>query len=104
MSRYKMTRKIRRILEARDYELVCKVCSCPLQIGDMIESKQQRRGKSKLYHALCYDGSELDIPNGEHDDEELKTFFARPLKLRLDGGVTMVHIPIFRGRITCRKQ
>lgn len=80
MSRYTLTRKIKSILEKRGYKLVCKICEIPLLVGDEIESKQQRRGKSKLYHSKCYDSSEYDIPDGENDDEELKTFFQIPIR------------------------
>lgn len=77
---------MKKILEARGHNLVCKICDCPLiaglsrkeaerigrldQMGDEVESKQQRKGKCKFYHAKCYDDSMYDIPNGEDDDDD----------------------------------
>ena len=86
MSRYILTVKMKKILEARGHKLICKICLCPLiaglskkeaertgqldQMGDEIESKQQRKGKCKFYHAKCYDDSMYDIPNGEDDNDD----------------------------------
>lgn len=86
MSRYILTKKMKKILEARGHKLVCKICECPLiaglsrkeaeehgqpeLMGDEIESKQQRKGKCKFYHAKCYDESHMDIPNGEDNDDD----------------------------------
>ena len=127
MSRYILTEKIKKILEARGYGdvflcidcglqnkdgvetcykcngkvekrrigLVCKICDCPLiaglsekqaksenrleAMGEEIESKQQRRGKSKLYHASCYDKSHFETKDNEEiTDEELENFFSLP--------------------------
>lgn len=96
MSRYILTEKIKKILEARGYELVCKICDCPLiaglsreqaekenrpeAMGEEIESKQQRRGKSKLYHASCYDKSHFQSEEKEETDEELEKFFSLPTR------------------------
>ena len=77
MSRYKLSKKIKKILEARGYDLCCKICEIPIHVGELVESKQQRRGKCKLYHAICYDKSELDVPN-DYTDEEVDKFFKRP--------------------------
>lgn len=90
MGTYILTERIAKNLTARGYKLVCKICDCPLNpglsrkeaikqgklelLGDEIESKQQRRGKSKLYHKKCYDDSHQDIGNGE-TDEEIEAFF-----------------------------
>jgi hypothetical protein len=95
MGTYILTKKIEKILRSRGYDLICKHCDCPLisglsraeaekldkpdMLGDEIESKQQRRGKSKLYHKKCYDDSHIDIPIGEEDDKELEDFFRRPV-------------------------
>lgn len=127
MSRYILTEKIKKILEARGYGdiyicidcgvqnkykvktcykcggeierrrvgLICKICDCPLiaglsekeakeenrleAMGEEIESKQQRRGKSKLYHASCYDKSHLETDMAV-TDEELDKFFSLPKK------------------------
>jgi hypothetical protein len=95
MGTYILTKKIEKILRSRGYDLICKHCGCPLisglsraeaeklgkldMLGDEIESKQQRRGKSKLYHKKCYDESHIDIPAGENDDKELEDFFKRPI-------------------------
>ena len=94
MSRYILTEKMKKILEGRGHNLICKICDCPLMaglsekealklgkpelIGDLIESKQQRKGKCKFYHAKCYDDSMYDLPNGEDDDDD---FFACIKKL-----------------------
>ena len=83
---------MKKILEARGHKLECKICGCPLiaglsrkeaekrgqpeMMGDEIESKQQRKGKCKFYHAKCYDDSMYDIPNGEDNDEDF--FKSRP--------------------------
>jgi len=129
MSRYILTEKIKKILEARGYGdtficvecgiqnkdgveicfkcggkveerhigLVCKICDCQLisglskeqavkknrleDMGEEIESKQQRRGKSKLYHASCYDKSHFEPKDEEEiSDEELEKFFSLPRK------------------------
>ncbi len=99
MGTYILTKKIEKILRSRGYDLICKHCGCPLisglsrkeaealgkpeMMGDEIESKQQRRGKSKLYHKKCYDESHYDVPDGENDDKELEDFFKRPIILFL---------------------
>lgn len=67
MSRYHLTKKTKKMLETRGYKLICKICDCPILVGDEVESKQQRRGKSKLYHATCYDKSMYDF-NGNSDN------------------------------------
>jgi len=113
MSRYILTERTKKILEARGYDehfvcvkcgmlcfeskkcmkcsgsviikkigLICKICDCPLLVGDEIESKQQRRGKSKLYHANCYDGSFMELP--DVTDEEVEQFFSRPKAILTD--------------------
>lgn len=77
MGTYILTEKIYKILKARGFSMTCKICECPLQaglseaeakklkkpelIGDKIESKQQRRGKAKLYHSKCYEASHYDL-------------------------------------------
>lgn len=82
MSRYRLSKKIRKILEARGYELICKICGTLIDVGELVESKQQRRGKCKLYHAVCYDNSMLDIPDDYSDsDEEVDKFFKRPTRI-----------------------
>jgi len=104
ISRYILTVKMKKILDARGHNLICKICRCPLiaglsrkeaekrgdleLMGDEIESKQQRKGKCKFYHAKCYDDSMYDVPNGDDDDED---FFAcwRPdheLTMSMDKG------------------
>lgn len=82
MSRYVLTDRTKKILEARGYKLACKICDCPLLVGDEIESKQQRRGKSKLYHASCYDNSFIELP--DVTDEEVERFFGRPKSILTD--------------------
>jgi len=90
MGRYVLTKKIKKILEAQDYELICKICSCPLLVGDKLETKQQRRGRSKFYHAKCYDDSFYDAPDltpeeeAEIDrdmEEAKKRYFKRPVRI-----------------------
>lgn len=66
--RYTLTEKMAKILRGRGYTLTCKICCCPILVGDEVESKQQRRGKTKFYHARCYDGSHINVPNGEDDE------------------------------------
>lgn len=77
---------MKKILEGRGHNLICKICGCPLMaglsrkqaeklgkpelMGDEVESKQQRKGKCKFYHAKCYDESMYDLPNGEEDDDD----------------------------------
>lgn len=55
------------MLETRGYLLICKICECPILVGDEVESKQQRRGKSKLYHVKCYDKSMLETEDNNHN-------------------------------------
>lgn len=55
------------------YELTCKICSCPINIGDSIESKagglkpnkeEHDRGRKrtpKFYHGECYKNIHLDF-------------------------------------------
>jgi hypothetical protein len=85
MGRYILTDKMSKIMRARKIILVCKICGCPLLaglskkeaeklgkpelMGDEVESKQQRRGKTKLYHAKCYDDSHFDSPDDGEEDE-----------------------------------
>lgn len=78
MGTYILTEKIEKILRSRGYNLICKYCECPILVRDEVESKQQRRGKSKLYHKKCYEDSHHDIQD-ESTDEELKNFFKRPI-------------------------
>lgn len=66
MVRYKLSKKTKKGLETRGFILICKICECPIQVGDWVESKAQRRGQSKLYHATCYDKSHFE----SDDDEE----------------------------------
>jgi len=81
MSRYILTRKVKKIMEQRSYQLICKICEVPILVDDCVESKQQRRGKSKLYHCECYDKSHIDIPDNGTTDEEVERFFKRPKQL-----------------------
>jgi len=78
MSRYVLTKKRKKIFEAQGHELICKICTCPILVGDVVESKQQRRGKVKLYHAKCYDDSFIDIPDDGMTDDEVERFFKIP--------------------------
>jgi hypothetical protein len=73
MSHYVLTEKMSKILKARGIILICKICGCPILVGDEVESKQQRRGKTKLYHLKCYEDSHIDssIPN-EEIEKDLK--------------------------------
>ena len=90
MGRYVLTKKIKKILISQNYELCCKICLCPLQVGDILETKQQRRGRSKFYHAKCYDDSFYDAPDLtpeeeaeiDRDMEEAKAkYFKRPVRI-----------------------
>lgn len=62
-NRYTLTKKLKKIFETRRIPLVCKLCDCPIQVGEQIESKQQSKGKIKLYHSICYDDSHIDVPD-----------------------------------------
>ena len=66
---FTMTRKFFRIYETR-YGIIptCKICECPILIGQKVYSFAQRYGKlkTKLYHEKCYEDSLIDS-----DDEDL---------------------------------
>ena len=78
MGTYVLTEKIEKILHSRGYNLICKYSECPILVGDEVESKQQRRGKSKLYHKKCYEDSHHDVPDDGCSDKEVAEFFKRP--------------------------
>jgi len=69
MSHYILTEKMSKILKARGILLICKICGCPILVGDEVESKQQRRGKTKLYHKKCYEDSHIE---SSISDEEIE--------------------------------
>jgi hypothetical protein len=52
-----MTQKLFRKYTTLGHKLVCKICDCPIDIMDRVESK----GKNKVYHAKCYDDSHITI-------------------------------------------
>ena len=69
MGHYILSEKMSKILKARGIILTCKICECPILVGDEVESKQQRRGKTKLYHKKCYEDSHIDVPDSEDEEE-----------------------------------
>jgi len=70
MGHYTLSEKMSKILKSRGIILICKICCCPILVGDEVESKQQRRGKTKLYHKKCYEDSHYDVPdNGDNEEE-----------------------------------
>jgi hypothetical protein len=69
MGHYTLSEKMNKILKARGIILVCKICDCPILVGDEVESKQQRRGKTKLYHKQCYEDSHIDVPDIPEEEE-----------------------------------
>ena len=72
--RFILTRRNYNTLIGRGYNLVCKLCKHPLQIGDCIESKPSKYGKQKrkYYHCECYDGSFIDVGDDEEDNDEFE--------------------------------
>ena len=68
-NRYTLTKKLKKIFDTRKIPLICKICDCPIQVGQEIESKQQSKGRIKLYHSKCYDDSHIDVPDVPEDDE-----------------------------------
>ena len=50
------------------YVLVCKICNCPINLFDYVESKASGAGP-KLYHTDCYEEAHLDI---EYTEETLR--------------------------------
>lgn len=89
MGRYVLTVKVKKRLESKGHLLICKICECPLiaglsekeakesghpeSMGDWIESKQQRKGKCKFYHAKCYDQSHYDVEDSPEDNGWIET-------------------------------
>lgn len=67
MPRYELTRRVYNTLIGRGYKLICKICRCPLQVGDCVESKPSKYRRRKFYHCECYDESFLDVGD-ENDD------------------------------------
>ena len=61
MASYLLTPKIYNRFKTMGYEMVCKICDCPLLPGDEIESKAGGKRGPKLYHRECYDGSHLQF-------------------------------------------
>lgn len=68
MARYILTRRVYNTLVGRGYKLICKICGCQLQINDCVESKPSKYRRRKFYHCDCYDGSFMDIGNGDDDE------------------------------------
>jgi pyruvate/2-oxoacid:ferredoxin oxidoreductase beta subunit len=62
-NRYVLTKKLKKILEARGIVFVCKHCDCPIQVDEEVESKQQNNRHSQIYHATCYDNSFIGDEN-----------------------------------------
>lgn len=70
MGRYILKKRTYNTLIGRGYKLVCKICGCPLQIDDCVESKPSKYRRRKFYHCFCYDESHMEIPNGDNNNEE----------------------------------
>ena len=60
MTRYFMTPKKYNRFRTLKYNLVCKICECPILPTDEVESKASGSGP-KFYHADCYDRFHLDF-------------------------------------------
>ena len=68
-----MSKRLYSRFKTMGYELVCKICSCPIIIGDKVESKagglrpkqedidRGRKRTPKFYHAECYNDFHLDF-------------------------------------------
>jgi len=62
-----MTRKRYNSFKTRKWNLICRTCDCPIDIGDEVESKSGGRRKNgsltgpKLYHAECYDRAHYEF-------------------------------------------
>ena len=70
MARYILSKRIYNTLRGRGYELICKICRCPLHIDDCVESKPSKYRKRKFYHCKCYDDSFIDVDNHGKDKPE----------------------------------
>ncbi len=57
-------RKYKRF-QTMGYDLTCKLCDCPIHIGDDVESKSSGKKGPKFYHAECYERFHLDFTNGK---------------------------------------
>lgn len=73
MVKYLLTRRVYNTLIGRGYRLICKICRCPLQVGDCVESKPSKYRRRKFYHCDCYQGSFIDLPNGDEEGEDDKS-------------------------------
>lgn len=66
-----MTSRLYNRFKTMGYSLVCKLCGCPINILDTVESKagglrtvdenKTRSRTPKFYHAECYDSFHLDF-------------------------------------------
>ena len=70
MVSYILTARTYSTLTGRGYRLVCKICGCPLQTGDCVESKPSKYRRRKFYHCKCYEDAFLEIENGDNGDDE----------------------------------
>jgi len=52
---YVMNQRIKRRIESQNGELKCKFCGKPIKVGDKVVSLHRTKGKSKFYHADCYE-------------------------------------------------
>jgi len=61
MARYTLTKRVYNTLIGRGYKLECKICECPLEIDDCVESKPSKYRKRKFYHCECYEESHIEV-------------------------------------------
>ena len=61
MVKYTLTKRVYNTLIGRGFNLVCKLCNLPLQVGDCIESKPSKYRRRKFYHCECYEGCHIDL-------------------------------------------
>jgi len=60
LGRYILIPKVYNKFKTLGYDLNCKICGCPINIGEEVESKSGSKGP-KLYHAECYDRFHLNF-------------------------------------------
>ena len=65
MGRYLLKPKTYHRFVTQGFNLICKICEVPLQIGDEVESKAGGSGP-KYYHAECYDSYHLEFDKNEN--------------------------------------
>ena len=51
---YELTSTIYDRLKAQGFELVCRKCQKPLEVGDTVVSRKTRESRTIRYHKKCY--------------------------------------------------